>query len=605
MHADGPPIRVLATSGAIVSDLPIATFERPSTLPGGRVVFRGVSTETLSNRDGTDRPYLRTGDPLPAPLDGTVNEIIDVSFNADTVAVAADVNSTAATNVVLIDNGTGLVPFVTNTDDAQLAGVVLNTAGDLLYWASPTLLIRQAGAGASQTIGTIGEQPPLRPILGDGPTAVWIAGREGPLSYWTPASGALTIATGRFRRTNRLRLGLALDVRFGVAFIRPISEASSVSGAFLWSNSTRTTTTLARLNDPVGDRTISRFHGPIEFLDDGSVAFEVDLRGRRPSLQRHKWVLAHDGTLAVTTSLGRARSHMPVERRGALFAVDGTTVSPLIRPGDPIAGGGTVASVEAHAAGEDGVVAIVTTDEGGEILVRRDGRQLVPLETGDIYFDDGLLYGSRRTVLASGDVTVATRRRLVPLAPPSEDTYGDFFATSVAVGGDRVFALATFGECEGIFAARRRKLFSVVTAGSTAACGARSRLASIDGIAASPRQLVALGSKGDGRNHLYRVRGRRLQRIPSSTLEPVAVLLAGERVVFVAGSPDDPTRQQLFRAATPAPIPLLREGDPSAAGTMRFEPSDVFAGAGNQVLVTATVRGGGVRHALVAQSVSR
>lgn len=610
-RADGPPVRVLASSGTVVGDAPIARFDRPGEMLDGRIVFRGVSTAVVVERDGIEHPYLRTGDVLPAPLDGTVNEIVDVAANVQgTIVVAADVNSNAATGVILLDEGAGPSPVVTSSDDPEPVGLAINAANDLLYWTTAALSVRLAAAGSSQTIGTLaGRRLRLRPLLDDGPRAAWMVDKPGALSYWSPDSGTIPIAAGRFRRSGRARPGLALDGRFGVAYVRP----GSVDGAFLWSVSSRTTSTLARLKDRVGDRSIFRFRGPIAFLDDGAVAFEADLRGARKPRILRTYVRAKDGTLALTDPPLKPPvigPHLRLDRRAALFSVDGTGVTPLVRPGDPIDGGGTVASVESHAARNDRVAAIVTTEDGREVVVRRRGTHLVPLEQPDS-LGSGLLYVTRRTTVVLGDELVLVgRRRLVTLEPPKERPADAFAARAVAVGGDRLFALGMLGECDGIFIVRRRRLAHVLTAGVTETCRRRARLAIIDAIAASSRQLVAIGGEGDARRGLYLVRRRGITRLGSdiggTSLDPLAVALAGERPIFVADSPQDPSLRQLFIAGTPAPTPLLREGDPTAVGDVHFDPSDVFGGpAENEVLVTATVRGSGVRRALVAQSLPR
>jgi len=156
-----------------------------------------------------------------------------------------------------------------------------------------------------------------------------------------------------------------------------------------------------------------------------------------------------------------------------------------------------------------------------------------------------------------------------------------------------------------------RRLARVLLAGAGESCRRRARLASLEAIAASSRQLVAIGAEtADGRRRLYRVGRRGLTRLGSNIggtdPDPLAVVLAGERPVFVADSPQNPSLRQLFIAGKRAPVPLPREGDATPVGDVHFAPSDVFAGpAGNDVLVTSTVRGGGARRALVVQSLPR
>jgi hypothetical protein len=87
---------------------------------------------------------------------------------------------------------------------------------------------------------------------------------------------------------------------------------------------------------------------------------------------------------------------------------------------------------------------------------------------------------------------------------------------------------------------------------------------------------------------------------------PLAVALAGERPVFVAYSPEDPELRQVFLAGTPDATPLVREGDPTPIGRIGFEEADVFgSSSGEEILLTARVRDGSVRRALVAQRLPR
>lgn len=613
--ADGPPLRVLASSGSVIDDLPIARFDRPGRLRDGRLVFRGESTAVLRTVDGVEHPYVRTGDALAAPLDGTLNEIVDVAVSPrGTIAVAADVNSSQATGVILVDDGTGPTTAVTHAEDADLAGVAIDTAGDLLYWTSAALYVR--AGGAPEVIATLPSRGRLRlrPVLADGPAAAWMvdssSGTSG-VSYWSPATGTVTVAGGRFKRTASVRLGLAIDPRFGVAYLR--SGGGSPRGAFLWSVSGRTTSKLAAVGDAVGDRSIRRFRGALVFADDGAVAFEADLKGRKTPRNLRTWVRAKDGVLtAIDAPAGPATGFVRLDRRGALFVADGERVAPLLRPGDPIAGGGTVASVESHVAHGDDVAAVVALNEGGEAVVRRRGTRLVALKLepdAGISFSSPLLeITPRATALLTDNDVFVGRRRLAPAKAPKRIA-SDFFVQTL-VGGDRLFALATSGACDGVFAARGRRLVSVLTAGPAPGCGRRPPLASIEGIAANADAVVALGSDAQLVPGLYRVRHRRVTRLGTEiagvALAPLAVLLAGDRPLFVAASPGDAEVQQVFLAGSPEVTPLVREGDPTSLGEIGFEAIDVYAsGSDEEILLTATVRGGAVRRALVAQPLPR
>src|SRR5262245_41416001 len=95
--ASGADVHVVATSGTTVSGVGIARFFRPQEGVGGAVVFLGMST-TLGVLDpsGARTTLLTTGDALPPPLRGTVNEItqgiVAGSFAGSFVGILADTN---------------------------------------------------------------------------------------------------------------------------------------------------------------------------------------------------------------------------------------------------------------------------------------------------------------------------------------------------------------------------------------------------------------------------------------------------------------------------------------------------------------------------------
>jgi hypothetical protein len=431
------------------------------------------------------------------------------------------------------------------------------------------------------------------------------------VSYWSPATGTLTVAEGNFRRTTRVRrLGVAMDPRVGVAYLR--ASTGSATGAFLWSVADRVTSKLAAIGSVVEDRSIRRFHGPIVFEDDGAVAFEVDLRGSQRPRNLRTYVRAKDGRLTPTGRPAEPESRpLRLDRRGALFVVAGEAVTPFVRPGDSLVGGGTVASVESHAAHGDGVAAVVTLREGGEAVVRRRGARLVPL--GGLEPDADYSLASalpattpRVTALFTGEVLVG-RRRLAPIEVPKR--FANDLLVQDIVGGDRLLAIATFGACDGLFAVRGHRLVPLLIAGAAPACGRRRPLASIDALAANRNQVVVVGTEPQTGFRLYRVQRKGVARLGTKigpvALEPFAVVLAGDHPVFVAGSPEDPALMQVFLSGTPDATPLVREGDPTPIGRIGFAPSDVFGGSSNEILVTAGVSGGGVRRALVAQSLPR
>jgi hypothetical protein len=626
--ADGPPARVLASSGSVVDDFPIARFVGPAAPADGRVVFRGVTTLLHVTEDGSERTILRTGDALPAPLSGTVNEIVDAAVNArGTLAVAADVNSPGSTGAILLRDGGIVTPVAVDAGDPGFTGVAIEGAADLLYWDGTGVFVRRA-AGTPEMIGGLaGRKLRLRPLLADGPAAAWIAGGAGltgDVSFWSPDSGTVVFSQGNLGSSATVRLGLALDPRFGVAFT---ARTTSATGAFLWSVRTRTTSILARVGGRVGDALITRFRGQIAFLEDGTVTFRANLGRGTPPLRRSAgWVHAKDGVLELTSKPVLAVVAGPtsrIESVGAVFAIDGGVARRLIGPGDRIAGGGTVASVESHAARDGGVAAVVTTEKGDERVVHRRGTRLASVAVKKPLAEPvpqnvTIDVADRDVVLLSGGVAWSGRRRLVRLEPPRRFARAGFLAQLETVAGNRVVVLGIFdgsANCGGVFVARGRRLRPLAILGSPTLCGADALpVTSVYPLAASADQLVLIGAGSDGARRLWRLLpgpltslGTTVAREDGTRVElvPLDVTLAGERPVFVAATPEDSTVRQLFLAGVPA-TRLLREGDPTPVGTLRFDGDAGFAaGTVDGVVVAASVRGGGVRRALVVQDIPR
>ncbi len=625
--ADGPPARVLASSGSVVDDFPIARFVGPGAPADGRVIFRGVTTALHVTEGGTERTILRTADALPAQLSGTVNEIVDAAVNKHgTLAVAADVNSPGSPDVILLRDGGTTTALAVDAGEPGIAGVAIDGAADLLYWGGTDVFLRPAGGTPERIGGLAGRKRfRLRPLLADGSAAAWLAtgpGATGTVWFWLPDSGAIAVLDGRLKSIPTVKLGLALDARFGVAFT---ARTSSADGAFLWSVATRTRSTVARVSGHVGDAIITRFLGPIAFLADGTVTFQVNLqRGTRPHRDRVRgsWVRARDGALELASApvLPETAGPTPrLERRGAVFAIDRGVTTRLIGPGDRIAGGGTVVSVETHGARGGRVVAVVTTENGDERVVRRRGTRLssvaVKVSAGDALGDGTIDLAGREVILLYADAVLGGMWHLVRLEPPRRVSRKGFAAGAVTVGGSRAVVLGSFGTCEGIFGARGRRLRPLAIFGSPPECGTDPLpLASIGTIAATADQLVLIGAGNDGRRRLYRVLPGRLTNLGTTVaradgtpveVEPLDVTLADDRPVFVAGTPEDSTVRQLFLAGVPA-TRLLREGDATPVGRLRFDGDTGFAaGTAGGVVVATSVRGGGVRRALVAQDLPR
>jgi len=630
-NAGGPPLRVLASSGMVVGDLPVARFMRPIAIAPGRVVFRGLGTVLHVSVDGVERTLLRTGDPLPAPLEGTLNEIVDVATSpSGRVAVVADANSVEAAELILIGDGAPPVPVVVNSaaTDPGIVGVAINAGDDIVYWTGAALFVRLHGSATSETIGAVGGKGRLRlrPLIAAGPEATWMTeGARGGLWYWSPGAGTMTIAeTGvagplgssvRFRRSGKLRLGLALHPTAGVAFT---ARAGSADGAFLWSPSTRTVSLVAKLGGSVGDAAIRRFRGEIQFADDGAVLFRAELRRRTTRPRKlNAWVRAKDGVLALADSpvappvMGAVHR---LERRSALFALEKGVVTPLLKPGNVLEGSSTIASVESHAARGNAFVAAVSLDDGGVVVVLgRKGRlERVPVDDENAAAPTTLAVGGRTVASLTDGTVYGGRERLRLLRPPHRKRFEDFYPDGVAIGGRRIAVFGSTSRCDLVMLAHGRHLAPIAAAGEGTACRRGLPVSSFDALAAGADELFVIGTEGADRHGLYRLRRRTAARIATRArsadgslvdLDPLDVLVAGGRPVVLARTPEDASLRQLFLVTASPAVGLVREGDGIPEGTVRFDGEEPpVSGDADQVVLAVRLQGGGVRRVIVAQA---
>src|SRR5438876_9298673 len=106
--------------------------------------FLGGTSAVLATSGGVSTVVARTGDPLPAPLDGTLNQLSSrVVINDDgVVAFGATLNSRLVSEgpFLFLHERDGLVPVTDGT--ALLDGAVrdLNREGDLLYTTGRTAI---------------------------------------------------------------------------------------------------------------------------------------------------------------------------------------------------------------------------------------------------------------------------------------------------------------------------------------------------------------------------------------------------------------------------------------------------------------------------------
>src|SRR5439155_12166130 len=151
------------------------------------VTFLGGTSAVLATSGGVSTVVARTGDPLPAPLDGTLNQLSSrVVINDDgVVAFGATLNSRLASEGLFLREREGVVPVTDGT--ALLDGAVrdLNREGDLLYTTGRTAIwlwsrsarkaVALVGRGGLAPGGGSFELLSSRPVLNDSGLVAFVA----------------------------------------------------------------------------------------------------------------------------------------------------------------------------------------------------------------------------------------------------------------------------------------------------------------------------------------------------------------------------------------------------------------------------------------------
>src|SRR5262249_48363243 len=192
--AGGPGV---ATSGPTVAGIGIARLARPQGSVGAPVFFLGTST-TLRVPDGSGgfTTLLKTGDALPAPLHGTVNEITQAVVAGDLVGIRADTNGPDAADAILLVEGGALRPAVviSPSDPSAILTFAMNARGDLVYHtrnqSAGEVYVRPQGNAAPIKVGNASGKTSRRipePVIDEAGNAAWAD--SGALYHWDPAHG--------------------------------------------------------------------------------------------------------------------------------------------------------------------------------------------------------------------------------------------------------------------------------------------------------------------------------------------------------------------------------------------------------------------------------
>lgn len=363
--AAGAPPRVLATTGVKIGDRGIASIERPQLGSGGDVLFRGTTT-----RIALGGLSFASGDPLPAPFQGTIEAIVQGAQAGNVAAIAMSANGPdIAGAIFLVENGT-VTPLVTAgpMEAVELGRFVMNGHGDLAYVAKSAgsweLYARpRAGGGAERIAGPDRDLRKLDALVIDASGATAWRTRRGVVSHWDATHGTRVVGSGRRPPRRRGASSVALHDTFGLAY-------ATKDTAVLWSPASGVGAELVRRHAAVNGSIVIRIYGNVGFLEDGSVAVEV--RTRR---SRYRYLCFSTLVAAPCDGPGVASAGDVVDpvRSTALFLHEertGETVV-IVAPGDAVPDAGTIADVTDHAVDGQDVVLLATLTDATLVLARR------------------------------------------------------------------------------------------------------------------------------------------------------------------------------------------------------------------------------------------
>ena len=597
-------VRVLTTSGIKVDGLGIAGLAEPVAGADGAVFFRGANTKLEIAGQS-----FASGDPLPASLPGTFEEILEGVTAGSRGAVLTAANGSAVASAIFIIEGETVTPLVTSApaDGTALQRVTMNARGDVAYLAATgslrELYVLPRATGLPVRIA--GQETSLRSLRGfaiDESGAVAWMDRRGEVFHWDAVHGLREVTRLR-RTTGSPRSGVALHATFGLA---------AVGRDFLvrWSPDSGAGENVLHRRESVDGARITRFYADVGFLDDGTITARV--KAKKSS---SKYACVNAGiVLCDTPGASGAGTAVVPDRTSAVFRLNGSDIVPVVRPGDVLPGVGTLTDVTAHAADGSAVVFTGLLDDGRDVLGRKRNVKL------DILAVDGQHVGSRTLdlepvlydagsslVAADGAfpsdadddagpalLLVNAKGRIVPIAPPRKRKLRDLAVEDAVLVGSRLVALST--SPDGLFGVKDGRLKPLVLANRPR----WGNLETIDWIAASGSHLFVVATRS-GTITLYElVRRTELQRLADLPAQPALLTAGGDEVAFTASISDDGGAtflDRLWIVDNGDVGQLLRVGDPSPVGNVTA--IDGIAIVGRTVVFSASVAGDGARHALL------
>jgi hypothetical protein len=598
--------RVLLTSGVRIEGLGVASLEDPRATDAGAVFFRGADTSIALGG-----VTFHTGDPLPAGLSGTIEELLQGEVIGDRSAVLTATNGPDVAQAIFSITGGVVEPLVTIAPDdpTDIRTFVMNEPGDLAYLTRSgterDLFTRaQATGEVVHVAGPDRDLLKLRGFVIDRTgAAAWID-RRGGVFHWDATHGTRAVVTARPAQRRGGRPAVALDATFGLVFVTKDSVGRFVP-------ETGDLVVVRVLREQIAGLLVRRLYGNVGFDAAGNLV--VEIRAKKSSVRYLCFDAAGQASVCDGPGSSGAGTVVQPDRSSAIFRLRDGDVVPVVKPGDVLPGTGTLRDLTGHAVDGPGIAFLGVLDDGRDVLGGwRDGR----LETlavdgqraGSRTIDLGSLYdaGGPSVVVgaalldatgdaaaaATGVVVVRRRGSVASILRPRGKRFAGLGVEDAGLAGARLVAIGTGNQ---LLATRNRRLTPLLVPGA----GAGSELASIDALVVAGSRIVFQGTDLAGTAGLYELDGARPSLL--DVLPGPALLLAGDgRDVAVSVQvPNDSTWIQTLELVGPGRSSSVAVvGDPTPVGAIASFDWTALTGA--DVVVSSRVFGDGARHALLA-----
>ena len=325
----GAAPQILLRSGDAAADgLRLDGFRLPVASSAGQVAFLATTSGILREDGGVLSVVAKTGDPLPAPLQGTFGALANASIaDGGAIAFAATLDSPSAAAGIFVAGPGGVVARVLQPGPVGAVSIdrpALNQAGDLIYGAASRLSFLASGSDTPVVVARRRAAAPgggtfqrLGPAVVNSHGLVAFAAnvRAGPsgIYTWDATSGlAVAAAEGEASPIPGASYGSFngrddVSINDGqLAFVAALA-GSAAAGLFVRDLAGGVTTPLAKVGDLVGAEALTDIRSGFVGLNSlGEVAFlGVFASGV-------KVVLASGGALSVLTAdHGPQRSFAP------------------------------------------------------------------------------------------------------------------------------------------------------------------------------------------------------------------------------------------------------------------------------------------------------